>query len=42
MKKLMNRIKHDWNADIFEPQLEILKAYAEQGKRLTEIYFGAI
>ena len=31
----------DWNTDIFEPQIEILKTYAEEGKKLTEIYFGA-
>ena len=35
------RLKNDWNTDIFKPQLEILKTYAEEGRRLTEIYFGA-
>ena len=37
----MTRIKNDWKAEIFKPQLEILRTYAEEGKRLTDIYFGA-
>ena len=37
----MMHMQIDWNTDIFEPQLEILKTYAQEGKKLTEIYFGA-
>ncbi|XP_043273906.1 uncharacterized protein [Venturia canescens] len=38
IKNLFFRMQTDWQSDILQPHLEILKKYAMEGKKLTQIY----
>nr|AXM05163.1 odorant receptor [Campoletis chlorideae] len=38
IRKLIYRMQTDWKSDTFQPHLEILKKYALEGKKLTQVY----